>query len=44
MAAGMLVAKKFRAPLAVEGELPEDGLAAYRDDNDYLMFARGPAS
>ena len=27
-----LVAKKLQSSLAVEGELPEDGLAAYGDD------------
>ena len=31
-----LVAKKLQSSLAVEGELPEDGLAAYGDD---LMMA-----
>ena len=31
-----LVAKKLQSSLAVEGELPEDGLAAYGDD---LMLA-----
>ena len=31
-----LVAKKMQSSLAVEGELPEDGLAAYGDD---LMMA-----
>ena len=34
-----LVAKKLQSPLAVEGELPEDGLAAYGDDGDDLMMA-----
>ena len=29
-----LVAKKMQSSLAVEGELPEDGLAAYGDDGD----------
>ncbi len=29
-----LVAKKLQSSLAVEGELPEDGLAAYGDDGD----------
>ena len=33
-----LVAKKLQSSLAVEGELPEDGLAAY-DDGDDLMMA-----
>ena len=33
-----LVAKKMQSSLAVEGELPEDGLAAY-DDGDDLMMA-----
>ena len=34
-----LVAKKLQSSLAVEGELPEDGLAAYADDGDDLMMA-----
>ena len=34
-----LVAKKLQSSLAVEGELPEDGLAAYGDDGDDLMMA-----
>ena len=34
-----LVAKKLRSSLAVEGELPEDGLVAYGDDGDDLMMA-----
>ena len=39
-----LVAKKLQSSLAVEGELPEDGLAAYgrrgrRDDGNDLMMA-----
>ncbi len=34
-----LVAKKLQRSLAVEGELPEDGLAAYGDDGDDLMLA-----
>jgi len=33
------VAKKLQSSLAVEGELPEDGLAAYGDDGDDLMLA-----
>ena len=33
-----LVAKKLQSSLAVEGELPEDGLAAYGDDGDDLML------
>ena len=33
------VAKKFQSSLAVKGELPEDGLAAYGDDDDGLMMA-----
>ena len=33
-----LVAKKLQSSIAVEGELPEDGLAAY-DDGDDLMMA-----
>ena len=34
-----LVAKKLQASLAVEGELPANGLAAYGDDGDDLMLA-----
>ena len=34
-----LVAKKLQSSLAVEGELPEDGLDAYGDDGDDLMMA-----
>ena len=34
-----LVARKLLSSLAVEGELPEDGLAAYGDDGDDLMLA-----
>ena len=34
-----LVAKKLQSSLAVEGELPEDGLAAYGDDGDDLKMA-----
>ena len=34
-----LVAAKLQSSLAVEGELPEDGLAAYGDDGDNLMLA-----
>ena len=34
-----LVAKKLQSSLAVEGELPEDGLSAYGDD---LMLALAP--
>ena len=34
-----LVAKKLQSSLAVEGELPDDGLAAYGDDGDDLMLA-----
>ena len=34
-----LVAKKLQSYLAVEGELPEDGLAAFGDDGDDLMLA-----
>ena len=34
-----LVAKKLQSSLAVEGELPEDGIAAYGDDGDDLMLA-----
>ena len=33
------VAKKLQSSLAVEGELPEDGLAAFRDDGDDMMMA-----
>ena len=35
-----LVAKKLQSSLAVEGELPEDGLAAYGDDGEDLPLAR----
>ncbi len=34
-----LVAQKLQSSLAVEGELPEDGLAAYGDDGDDLLLA-----
>ena len=34
-----LVAKKMQSSLAVEGELTEDGLAAYGDDGDDMMMA-----
>ncbi len=34
-----LGAQKLQSSLAVEGELPEDALAAYGDDGDDLMFA-----
>ena len=34
-----LVAQKLQSSVAVEGELPEDGLAAYGDDGDDLMLA-----
>ena len=34
-----LVAQKLHSSLAVEGELPEDGLPAYGDDGDDLMLA-----
>ena len=34
-----LVAKKLQSSLAIEGELPEDGLAAFGDDGDDLMMA-----
>ena len=34
-----LVARKLQSSLAVEGELPEDGLAAYGDEGDDLMMA-----
>jgi len=33
------VAQKLQSSLAVEGELSEDGLAAYGDDGDDLMLA-----
>ena len=33
------MAKKLQSSLAVEGELPEDGLAAYGDDGDDLLLA-----
>ncbi len=34
-----LVAKKLQSSLAVEGELPEDGMAAFGDDGDDMMLA-----
>lgn len=34
-----LVARKLQSSLAVQGELPEDGLAAYGDHGDDLMLA-----
>ena len=34
-----LVAKKMQSSLAVEGELPEDGLATYGDEGDDVMMA-----
>ncbi len=34
-----LVAQKLQSSLAVEGDLPEDGLAAYGDNGDDLMMA-----
>ena len=34
-----LVAKKLHSSLAVEGELPADGLATFGDDGDVLMLA-----
>ncbi len=34
-----LVAKKLPSSLAVEGELPEDRLAAYGEDGENLMLA-----
>ena len=34
-----LADKKLQSSLAVEGELPEDGLAAFGDDGDDLMLA-----
>ena len=34
-----LVAQKMQSSLAVEGELPEDGLAAFGDDGDDMMMA-----
>ena len=34
----MLVAKKMASSLAVEGELPEEGLSAYGDDGDDVMM------
>ena len=34
-----LVAKKLQSSLAVEGELPENGLAAFGDEGDDLMMA-----
>ena len=33
------MAKKLQSSLAVEGELPEDGLAAFGDEGDDLMMA-----
>ena len=33
-----LVAQKLQSSLAVEGELPEDGLAAYGDEGDDLVL------
>ncbi len=33
------MAQKLQTSLAVEGELPEDGLAAYGDDGDDLMLS-----
>ena len=33
-----LVAKKLQSSLAVEGDLPEDGLASYGDDGDDLIM------
>ena len=35
-----LVAKKLQSSLAVEGELPEDGLAAYGDDVEDGRYSR----
>ena len=34
-----LIARKLQSSLAVEGELPEAGLAAFGDDGDDLMMA-----
>ena len=34
-----LVAQKLQSSLAVEGELPEDGLAAYGEEGDDIMLA-----
>ncbi len=34
-----LVARKLQNSLAVEGELPEDGLAAFGDEGDDLLMA-----
>lgn len=34
-----LVAKKLQSSLAVEGELPENGLAVHGDDGDDLLLA-----
>ena len=34
-----LVAKKLQSSLAIEGELPEDGLAAFGDEGDDMMMA-----
>ncbi len=35
-----MVAKKLQSSLAVEGELPEDGLAAFGDEGDDMTMAR----
>ena len=35
----VLVSRKLQSSLAVEGELPEEGLAGYADDGDDLMMA-----
>ena len=39
-----LVAKKLQSSLAVEGELPEDGLAVFGDDEDLMMALAGRSS
>ena len=33
------MAKKLQSSLAAQGELPEDGLAAFGDDGDDLVLA-----
>ena len=38
-----LVAKKMQCSLAVEGELPEEGLIAFGDDGQDLIMTLSPA-
>ena len=38
-----LVARKLQSSLAVQGELPEDGLAAFGDDGDDPVSGTGQA-